>query len=98
MTRFPVSVGAVYDDSTVSVVSFDIAGILKQKSEHHCRHRPLRLLRGDLTCRKSLEALAIDCVGRLSGHEEATSIRIWFIALRVNITCDEGLFVTGFVA
>ena len=31
MRCFTVLVGAVHSDSTVSVVSFDIAGILKQK-------------------------------------------------------------------
>ena len=31
MWCFAVSVGAVHSDSTVSVVSFDIAGTLKQK-------------------------------------------------------------------
>ena len=33
MWCFAVSVGAVHNDSTVSVVSFDIAGTLKQKVE-----------------------------------------------------------------
>ena len=59
-----VSVGAVHSDSTVSVVSFDIAGTLKQMSEQQCRHRPLRHLKGDLTSRESLEVLSADSVGR----------------------------------
>ena len=64
MRCFAVSVGAVHVDSTVSVLSFDIAGILKQKSGQHCRHRTLRYLKGDLTSRESLEVLAIDIVSR----------------------------------
>ena len=31
MRCFAISVGTVHDDSTVSVISFDIAGPLKQK-------------------------------------------------------------------
>ena len=76
MECFTASAGAVHENSTVSVVSFDIAGTLKQKAEQQCRHRPLRHLKCDMTSRESLEVLAADSVGRLSGYEEATSIRI----------------------
>ena len=64
MRCFTVLVGAVHDDSTVGMVSFDIASILKQKSEQQCRYRPLRHLKGDLMSRESLEVLAADSVGR----------------------------------
>ena len=73
MRCFAVLVGTVHDDSTVSL---DVAGMLKQKSEQHFRHRPLRHLNGDLTSRESLAVLAIDSVGRSSGRDEVTSIRI----------------------
>ena len=59
MTYFLVSVGAVHNDSTVSVVSFDIAGTQKQMSEQQCRH-----LKGDLTSRESSVVLATGSVGR----------------------------------
>ena len=43
---------------------FDIAGTLKQKSEHQCRHRPFHHQKGDLASIESLEVLAVDSVGR----------------------------------
>ena len=33
------------------MVSFDIAGTPKRKTEQHCRHRPLRYLKGELMSR-----------------------------------------------
>ena len=51
MRCFSVSVSAVHSDSTVGVVSFDIAGTLKQKE-------------GDLTSRESSVVLAVNSVGR----------------------------------
>ena len=38
----------------------------------------------DVLSRESLEVLAADSVGRWSGHEEATSIRISFLHLDLN--------------
>ena len=58
MRCFAVSVSAVHSDSNVSVVSFDIAGTLMQKSEQQCRHWPLHHLKGDLTSRENVEVLA----------------------------------------
>ena len=64
MLCFAVSFGAVHGDSTVSVVSFDIACTLKQKVGVHCRNRPLSHQKGDLINRESSEFLAADSVGR----------------------------------
>ena len=46
------------------MVHFDITGILKQKSEQQCRHRPLRHQKGDLMSREILEVVAVDSVCR----------------------------------
>ena len=77
MWCFSVSVGAVHNDSTVSVVSFDIAGTLKQKVGAALPSlRPLGHQKGDLTSRESWEVLAVDSVGRWSGRQEVTSVQI----------------------
>ena len=54
MWCFTVLVGAVHNDSTVSVVSFDIAGTLKQKVGVALPAS------ADLTSRESVEVLAAD--------------------------------------
>ena len=59
-----VSVGAVHNDSTVSVVSFGIAGTLKQKVGVALPTSAAPLPKGDLTSRERLEVLAADSVGR----------------------------------
>ena len=59
-----VSIGAVHYDSTVSVVSFDIAGTLKKKVGVALPTSAAPLPKVDLTSRESLEVLAADCVGR----------------------------------
>ena len=64
MWCFAVSVGAVHNDSTVSVVSFDIAGTLKQKVGVALPASATPPPNGDSTSRESLEALAADSVGR----------------------------------
>ena len=64
MRCFAVSVSAVHNDSTVSVVSFDIAGTLKQKVGVALPASAAQLPKGDLTSRESLEVLAADSVGR----------------------------------
>ena len=64
MWCFVVSVGAVHNDSTVSVVKFDIAGTLKQKVGVALPNRPLGHQKCDLTSRESSEVLAADSVGR----------------------------------
>ena len=64
MWCFAVSVGAVHNDSTVSVVSFDIAGTLKQKVGVALPASAAPQPKGDLTSRESLEVLAADTVGR----------------------------------
>ena len=51
-------------DSTVSVVSFDIAGTLKQKVGVAFPASAAPSPKGDLTSRESLEVLAADSVGR----------------------------------
>ena len=63
MWRIAVSVGAVHNDSTVSVVSVDFAGTLKQKIRVALPTSAAPLLIGDLTSRESLEVLAADSVG-----------------------------------
>ena len=64
MWCFAVLVGAVHSDSTVSVVSFDIAGTLKQKVGVALPASAAPPSKGDLTSRESLEVLTADCVGR----------------------------------
>ena len=64
MWFFAVSVGAVHNDSTVSVVSFDIAGTLKQKVGVALPASAAPPSKGDLTSRKSIEVLVADSVGR----------------------------------
>ena len=59
MWCFAVSVGAVHNDSTISVVSFDIAGTLKQKVGVALPTLVAPLLKGDLTSRESFEVLAV---------------------------------------
>ena len=76
-----VLVGAVHSDSTVSVVSFDIASTLKQKVGVALPASAAQLPKGDLTSRESSDVLAADSVGRWSGREEATSIRIQLLSL-----------------
>ena len=63
MLCFTVSVGAVHNDSTVSVVNFDIAGTLKQKVGVALPASAAPPPKGDLTSRESLEVLAADSVG-----------------------------------
>ena len=64
MWCFAIFVGAVHNDSTVSVVSFDIAGTQKQKVGVALPTSAAPLTKGDLTSRESLEVLAADSVGR----------------------------------
>ena len=64
MWCFAVSAGAVHDDSTVSAVSFDIAGTLKQKVDVALQASAAPPPKGDLTSRESLEVLAADSFGR----------------------------------
>ena len=64
MWCFAVSFGAVHNDSTVSVVSFDIAGTLKQKVGVALPASAAPPAKGDLMSRESLEVLAADSVGR----------------------------------
>ena len=64
MWCFAVSVGAVHNDSTVSVVSFDIAGTLKHKVGVTLPTSVAPLPNGDLTSRESFEVLSADSVGR----------------------------------
>ena len=64
MWYFAVSVGAVHNDSTVSVISFDIAGTLKQKVGVALPASTAPPPKGDLTSRERLEVLAADSVGR----------------------------------
>ena len=59
MCCFSVSFGAIHNDSTVSVVSFDIAGTLKQKGGV-----ALPASAAPTTSRESSEVLAADSVGR----------------------------------
>ena len=66
MWCFAVSVGAVHNDSTVSVVSFDIAGTLKQNFGVTLPASAAPPPIGDLTSRESLEAKAADIVGTAS--------------------------------
>ena len=70
MWCFPVSVGAVHSDCTVSVVNFDIAGTLKQNVGVTFPAYAAPPLKGDW---ESMEILAVD---RSSGREEITSIQI----------------------
>ena len=64
MWCFAVSVGKVHDDSTLSVVSFDIAGTQKQKVGVALPTSADPPPQGDLTSSESLEVLAADSVGR----------------------------------
>ena len=64
MWCFAVSVGAVHNDYTVIVVSFDIAGTLKQNVGVALPTSAAPPPKGDLTSRESLEALVADSVGR----------------------------------
>ena len=59
-----VSVGAVHSDSTVCVVSFDIAGTLKQNVGEALPASTDPPPKSGLTSRESLEVLAADSVGR----------------------------------
>ena len=61
---YAVSVGAVHSDSTVSVVSLDIADTLKQKVGVALPTSAAPPPKGDLTSRESLEVLVADSVGR----------------------------------
>ena len=63
MWWFPLSVGAVHNDSTVSVVSFNIVGTLKQKVGAALPASAVPPPKGDLTSRDSSEVLAADSVG-----------------------------------
>ena len=63
MWCFAVSIGAVHSDSTVSVVSFDIAGTQKQKVDVALPTSAAQPPKGDLTSRESSEDLAADGVG-----------------------------------
>ena len=58
MWCFMVTVGAVHNDSNVSVVSFDIAGTLKQKVSVVLPTLAAPLPKGDLTSRESSVVLA----------------------------------------
>ena len=64
MWCFAVSVSAVHNDSTVSVISFDITSTLKQKVGVALPASAALPPKGDLTSRESLEVLAADSVGR----------------------------------
>ena len=64
MWCFAVSVGAVHNDSTVSVVSFNIAGTLKQKVGVALPPSATPPPKWDFKSRESLEVLAVDSVGR----------------------------------
>ena len=64
MWSFAVSVGAIHNESTVSVVSFHTAGTLKQKVGVALPTSAALLPKGNLTSRESLEVLAADSVGR----------------------------------
>ena len=64
MWCFAASVGAVHNDSTVSVVSFHIASTLKQKVGTALPASAAQPPKSDLTSRESLEVLAADSVGR----------------------------------
>ena len=64
MRYFVVSVGAVHNDSTVSVISFDISGTPKHIVGVALPTSADQLPNGDLTSRESLEVLAADSVGR----------------------------------
>ena len=59
-----VSVGAVHNDSTVSVVGFDITGTLKQKVGAALPASAAPPQKSDLLSRESLEVLAVDSVDR----------------------------------
>ena len=59
MWCFAVSVGAVHNDSIVSVVGFDIAGTLKQKVGVALPTSAAPPPKGDLTTRESSEVLAM---------------------------------------
>ena len=54
----------IHNDSTVSVVGFDIAGTLKQKVGASLSASAAPPTKGDLMSRESSEALAADSVGR----------------------------------
>ena len=76
MRCFAASVGVVHDDSTVSVVRFDIAGTLNQKDVAALPPSAACHQKGDLTSRESSEVwLPIESVGK-SGRKESTSCRI----------------------
>ena len=64
MRCFAVSVGAVHDDSTVGVVSFNNDGSLKQKVGVALPASAIRHQNGDLTSRESSEDLAAIGAGR----------------------------------
>ena len=64
MWCFAVLVDAVHSDSTISVVSFDIAGTMKQKVGVVLPTSAAPPPISDLTCRESLKVLAADSVGR----------------------------------
>ena len=64
MWCFAVSVGSVHNDSTVSVITFDIAVTLRQKVGVALPTSAAPLPKGDLTSRESLEVLASGSVGR----------------------------------
>ena len=64
MRCFAVSVGAAHNDSTINVVSFDIAGTLKQKVGVALPASAAQPPKGDLMSIESLEVLAADSVGR----------------------------------
>ena len=58
MWCFAVSIGAVHNDSTISVVTFDITGTLKQKVGVVLPASAAPPPKGDLTSRESLKVLA----------------------------------------
>ena len=64
MRCLAVSVGSVHNDSTVSMVSIDITGTLKQKVDVALPASAAHPQKGDLTSRESLEVWAADSVGR----------------------------------
>ena len=75
MWSLVVSFGAVHNDSTVSVVSFNVASTLKQKVGVALPASAAPPPKDNLTNRESSEVLAADSVGRCCGREEATSKR-----------------------
>ena len=76
MWCFAVSVDAVYNDSTVSVVCFDISGTLKQKVGVALPASAALPPKSRFNEWRKFRTLSSYSVGRLSGRKEATSTQI----------------------